>query len=148
MNIFEKWNNTINTESIKEGINNANKNNTKEFVEVPHGVYEVKIDSMQLKESKSGSPMVSIWFKIVEGEFKNQMIFMNQIVMQGFQVHIVNEFLRSLDTGLEIEFDNYIQYNELLLDILEEVDGKLEFALEYGEKNGFNTFKIKEVFDI
>ena len=40
--------------------------------------------------------MVTCWMKIVEGEYKGSLIFMNQVVTQGFQIHIVNEFVRSL----------------------------------------------------
>ena len=73
---------------------------------------------------------------------------MNQVITQGFQIHIVNEFLRSLESGLDIEFVNYTQYNDLLLDVLEAIDDKLEYAVEYAENKGYDTFKIKEVFDI
>ena len=73
---------------------------------------------------------------------------MNQVITQGFQVHIVNKFLRSLDTGLEIEFVNYSGYAKLLNDVKESIDKqKLEYGIEYGEKKGFNTFKITDVFE-
>ena len=92
--------------------------------------------------------MVSCWFKVLTGEFKNSIIFMNQVITQGFQVHIVNEFLRSLDTGLEIEFVNYSGYAKLLNDVKErKKKKKLEYGIEYGEKKGFNTFKITDVFE-
>ena len=147
MSIFDKWDNEIDTKGLAEDIKNASENKI-EYKEVPHGTYEVKVDKMEVKASKKGDPMVSVWFKIVNGEYKNQLLFMNQIITQGFQIHIVNEFLRDLESGLDIEFVNYKQYNNLLLDILEKIDGKLEYALEYGENKGFSTFKIKEVFDL
>ena len=33
---------------------------------------------------------------------------------EGFQVHLCNEFLRSLDTGIEVKFSSYRQYIELI----------------------------------
>lgn len=147
MSIFDKWDSEIDTKGLAEDVKSASENK-QEFKEVPHGTYEVKVDKMEIKSTQKGDPMASIWFKIVNGEYKNQRLFMNQVITQGFQVHIVNEFLRSLESDLDVEFVNYKQYNELLLDVLEAIDGKLEYALEYGENKGFDTFKIKEVFDI
>ena len=147
MSIFDKWDNEIDTKGLAEDVKSASENK-QDFKEVPHGTYEVKVDKMEIKATQKGDPMASVWFKIVDGEYKNQRLFMNQVITQGFQIHIVNEFLRSLDSGLDIEFVNYKQYNDLMLDVLEKIDGKLEYALEYGENKGFDTFKIKEVFDI
>lgn len=96
--------------------------------------------------------MVSIWFKIVsEGEYNGSLIFFNQVITQGFQIHIVNELLRSMDSSIAgvIEFESYSQYGQLLMDVHEAIDGKLEFALEYGQtKKGFPTYEITEVFDV
>ena len=64
-------------------------------------------------------------------------------------IHSNNEFLRQLDSGMAIEFENYDQYEQLLLDIAECIDGKLEYVLEYGEnKQGYKTYEIKEVFEV
>lgn len=147
MSIFDKWNDEIDTKGLAEEVKSASENK-QEFKEVPHGIYEVKVDKMEIKASQKGDPMLSVWFKIVDGEYKNQRLFMNQVIRLGFQIHIANEFLRSLDSGLDIEFIEYNQYNNLILDVLEKIDGKLEYALEYGENKGYDTFKIKEVFDI
>lgn len=142
---FSKFDKQVDLEGLKHDIEDSANN---DFKEVPHGTYEVAITKLELKESKKGDPMVACWFKILDGEFKNSLIFMNQVITQGFQIHIVDEFLRSLDTDIDVKFESYSQYNELLLDIFEAVDGNLEFALEYGENKGFNTFKITEVFEV
>jgi hypothetical protein len=73
---------------------------------------------------------------------------MNQVVTQAFQVHICNDLFKSFDTGLEIKFENYVQYSGLIFDIAEEIESQgLTFHLDYGEKKGFSTFKILEVFE-
>lgn len=148
MNIFEKWNNSVDMEGLKNDINEADQGN-RDFDEVPKGTYEVKINKMELKESSKGQPMLSIWFKILEGDYKNQMIFMNQVINQGFQISIAKRFLMSLDAvdESEVTFEDYSQFNQLILDVFEGA-GELEYLLEYGQnKNGFNTFKIMEVYD-
>ena len=95
--------------------------------------------------------MVSIWFRILAGKFKNSIIFYNQVINQGFQIHLSNEFLRSLDTGVDIpsNFSSYKKYNNLIMDVAEEADAqKLEYELKYGEnKKGFKTFEILSVFE-
>ena len=139
--------NIIKTE--EELLEEAKENGGGDFKEVPTGNYEVKIEKLELKESKTNKPMVSIWFKILDGEYKNSLIFMNQLVDEGFKINIMNEFLKSLESDMEIYFDSFKQYNDLLLDIHECIDGKLEYLLEYGEnKKGYKTYKIKEIFEV
>ena len=147
-NIFDKWNKAVDLDGLKKDMVSAQEGNA-EYVDVPVGTYEVKLAKAELKASKqTNSPMVSMWFKVVAGDYKGQTIFMNQIVTQGFQLNIVNNFLRSMDTGVDIEFADYKQYADLLLDVAEACEG-LEFALEYDENaKGFKTFKIVEVFDV
>ena len=92
--------------------------------------------------------MFSAWFRIIEGTYKNQLLFMNQVINLGFQIGIVNTFLRSLDVRDDVEFKDYGQYNDLINDIMEEVDDKLEFLVEFSKsKKDFPVYKIKEVYE-
>lgn len=145
---FSKWDNNVDIDGLKHDIQDAQTNGGGDFKEVPLGAYEVKIKKLELKASKKGDPMVSCWMQILAGDYKGSMLFMNQVVTRGFQVHLVNEFLRSLDSGVDIIFESYSQYAGMLMDIAEAIDGQKEYALDYGEKNGFNTFKITEVFEL
>lgn len=143
-NVWEKFDKEIDDETRKQ-IEAAE--NT-EFVEVPHGDYEVKISNMELKLSKNGNPMLTIWFKIVSGDYKNNLVFMNQVLNTPFQISIANKMLRSLAPFKEITFEKYSQYADLIMDIFEEIDGKFEYALKYGEKKGYNTFEIIDIFEV
>lgn len=146
---FSKFDKQVDLEGLKQDIAEAAENGGGDFKEVPVGTYEVAITKLELGESSKNDPMVKIWFKILDGEFKNSIIFMNQVVTRGFQIHIVDEFLRSLETDVDIYFESYSQYNEVLLDVFEAVNGKLEFALKYGKNDkGFNTYEITEVFEV
>ena len=142
---FSKFDKKIDLEGLKQDIADSANN---DFKEVPLGTYEVAITKLELGESKKSDPMVKVWFKILEGEFKNSIIFMNQVVTKGFQIHIANEFLRSLGTNIDIRFESFSQYASLIADVYEAVNGNFEYALEYGENKGFNTFEITEIFEV
>lgn len=144
---FSKFDKQVDLEGLKKDIKEA-ENNSGDFREVPHGNYEVKIQKLKLGESKKGDPMFICWMKILSGDYKNSLIFMNQVVTQGFQIHIVDDFLRSLDSGVDIDFESYGQYADMIMDVAEAIDGNLEYAVEYGENKGFNTFKITDVFEV
>ena len=147
-NIWDEFDSAIDTKGLAADVKEAQENGAT-YKEVPHGDYEVAIDKLELVKSKAGDPMVSVWFKVLNGEFKGSRIFMNQVIKEGFQVHIVNEFLRSLDTDIDIEFVTYKQYGNLLMDVMEAIEGNLEYALSYNEgKKGFSTYEITEVFEV
>lgn len=144
---FSKFNKAFDINALKNDVKEAAENSGN-YKEVPHGRYEVKIDKLELTESKKGDPMVSVWFTILSGEYEKSKIFMNQVITQGFQIHIMNTFLRSLDSEIEIQFDDFEQYAQLLMDVHEAIDSQgLEYGLEYGESKGFSTFEITEVFE-
>lgn len=144
---YSKWDQMYNQDQIQKEINEAKERN---FKEVPLGTYDVKVEKLELVSTKEkGLPMLSCWFSITNGEYKGQKIFMNQMLNTGLGIHLANEFLKSLDSGLEIEFISYSDYDELLLDVHEAIDGQLEYSLEYGKTaKGYNTYKIKEIFEV
>ncbi len=150
--LFSKWDKEIDTKGLAEDVKKAaEEGGNRNYKDVPTGKYEVSVEKMELKASKNGDPMVSVWFKILEGEYKNSLVFMNQVINQGFQVHIVDQILRSLvqeaNDAPEIVFESYKQYNDLLMDVMECIEGNFEYVLDYGQNNkGFNTFSIDEVF--
>ncbi|MBM7836423.1 DUF669 domain-containing protein [Clostridium sardiniense] len=149
MELWEKFDKNIDTEGLKKDTEEA-KENAGNFKEVPHGEYEVEISKIELKATKKGDPMLSIWFKILTGEYKDSLIFYNQVLNNGYGIHNANEFLRSLETEVDVDFDNFTQYNELLLDVFEAVNGNLEFALKYSQnaKNEkYSDYEITEVFE-
>lgn len=142
---WKEYDKNVDVEGLRKDIEESAENGGT-FKEVPHGEYEVTVEKMELTQSKKGDPMLSVWFKILEGEYKNSKIFMNQLVRDGFGIHMANEFMRTLETDIEIEFNGYGDYNDLILDVFGAMDGA-EFALEYGENNkGYNTFKVLEIF--
>lgn len=154
MSIFDKWDKNVDTEGLQKDIAEAEANGGQgDYREVPVGTYEVKIDKMEIKECGSekyaGEPMFTVQFRILEGDFENSCLFMNQLITEGWQIGQVNKFLRSLDVNDTVEFKTYGQYNDMIMDMMESIDGSLEFLLEYGKnKKGYNTFKIKDVYEV
>lgn len=148
--LWSKFDKKIDVDGLAKDVKEAAENGVGSYKEVPHGKYEVSVEKMELTESKKHDPMVSIWFKVLDGEYKGSFIFFNQVVNMGFQIHIVNDLLRSMETGIsDIDFETYKQYGTLLMDVFEEVNGNLEFALDYKEgKKGFSTYEILEVFEV
>lgn len=122
-----------------------------EFPDVPDGQYEIKIDKLELTLSKKGLPMLSGWFKIIDGEFEGSLLFMNQVITFALGLYKTKKFLRSLLNesydDLEIEFQNFKQYNNLILDIYEIVAEKFEYIVEVtSNKKGFKDFEILQIF--
>lgn len=148
---FEKFNKKFDIKKLREESESVGS--TMDYgEEIPTGDYEVSLEKLELTESKkTNDPMVTAWFKIVSGEFKGRIIFMNQVVTLGFQIHNVNCILKEMDAidEKEIVFEDYAKYNKLLDKIFAEVNQqKLEFALNYSENNkGYKQFKIAEVFE-
>ena len=151
MSIFDKWDKKVDSKALSEDIKNVEKNGgLGEFAEVPTGRYEIRIEDMELKESKSGHPMFVCKMRILAGEFENKLLFYNQVITKGFQIALVNKFLRSLETGIDIDsFIGYREYNNLIMDIHEAIDDAgLEYMIEYSKnKKDYPIYTIKEVFE-
>lgn len=150
-NILEKFNSMLDIEGLKHDIETS-ASMDGEFVEVPYGDYEVKVVKIELgqtgeKSKNPGMPMAKVWFDIIAGDFKGQKIFMNQTLTSGFGIHKMNQFMESLETEIPIQFENFAQYDDLMKQVFDAVDGKAEFQLTYGENNkGFSTYTIVQRF--
>lgn len=148
--LFEKFNSSFDIKGLQEDIANAGNN---EQVDVPVGDYEVAITKLELgetgeKSKNPGSPMGKVWFKIVAGDYRGQIIFMNQMLTSGFGIHIMNRFLASLESGETIVFEDFVQYANLLESVFKAIDGRYEYQLAYGKNDkGYSTYNIVQKFD-
>lgn len=155
MSVFEKFNKQVDLKGMQEDIKKA-MDNDGDFEEVPTGKYEVEVEKLELVTTKSEPvrPMLTIWFNVLVGEFKNSKIFYNQTMYSktgeyaGMMTGFCNKMLESLDSGVEIVFEDYVQYENLVLDVHEAIEGKKEYVLEKSlNKAGYDVFEIKQVFD-
>ena len=150
-NIFDKFNQAYGGEALAKEVDEITKNGGS-GENVPYGRYEVRIEKLELVSSKSKKPMLTVWFKVIAGNQKERIIFMNQLSDAAFKIHIANEFLRSLGTGEKVEFVDFNKYNDMIKTIEFTIHNTgLEYEIEYTrtEKDGraYDNYKITEVFE-
>lgn len=151
--MFEKWNSNTDLAGLQQDIKDAQDNNKREYDKIPYGDYEVKVDKIEIKATKKDNePMVSIQFRIISGKYKNSCLFFNKKIRgtknDGVMIRKANDFLRSMGTDIDIEFIDYKQYAQILLDVAEYCDANnLEFAVKYEDDKGYDKFTITEVFE-
>ena len=144
------------SEKDLENLDNLDSNDT-EYVEVPYGIYEVKLAGATYKLSKKDKPMAVIRFKVLTGEFEGQNIFCNQIVDTVWKFKVVARLMNSLKTDVDLSSKNYVvggevdfdAYKEMLEAVYEDIkDKKFEYALNYYEnEKGYPVYEIQEVFE-
>ena len=144
---FSKWNEQFGGKEAVEDLKNASAN---EFREVPDDTYLCKLEKLELAESKAGKPMVKAQFRIKEGAYKKQCLFVNQVFTRGFPQYKALEFLRSLQIldDVEVTFDgDFEHFNDLLLDMAEaaESDG-MEFSIKKTMDGEYTRLSVMEVF--
>ena len=79
------------------------------------------IKQMQLMPDQNGDPMMHVQVANSE-EFESY----GFPLTKGFQIHFCNEFLRSLNLGIDIMFKTYIQYGFLIWNCFDLLQQKIE----------------------
>lgn len=149
---FDKINRSVDLEGLRKDVENASANGTGDFPTVPAGKYEVALVSLEIKGTKKDNrPMLAASFKILSGEYKNQRLFMNRVIYgtkdDGRMIKSAVGWLNTLESGVDVAFHDYKQFADVVMDVAEAVDGKIEFAVEYDDSQ-FNSIKIVEIFDV
>ena len=155
---FSKFNDLVNLSELKNAIEEANESN-QERVKVPFGDYEVAVTKLQVEECPfdgdyKGKPQLSVWFKVLAGEYKGQMIFMTKRLMgadaqkSGFVIKITNDFLNSLESGIPVTFgEGWNDYVDCVNAVFEAINGRAEYQLAYHETDkGFKDYQIIKRF--
>lgn len=146
---FKKFQQQFPAEEMKEKTEEAKKNEPQK---IPDGEYRCKVEKMELKESSKGMPMCSIMFRIVAGDLKKQCIFYNRVLAgtknDGYMMKSNNDFLDSLDSGFEIAFEDWEQYNDLILDIFEAISkDRLEYMVEVENDGNYSKLTIVDIIE-
>ena len=150
---FSKIDKTVDLKGLQADVEEAKKNGGGDFPTIPAGKYEVKVETLEIKGTKAdpNRPMLAVSFKILSGEYKNQRIFMNRVLYgtknDKNMIASAMGFLDKLDSGVPVSFTSYKQFAQLVLDIAEAIDGKLEYAVDYDDTR-FNSVSIDEVFEV
>lgn len=148
---FDKINRSVDLEGLRKDVENASANGTGDFPTVPAGKYEVALASLEIKGTKKDNrPMLAASFKILTGEYKNQRLFMNRVIYgtknDANMIKSAVGWLNTLDSGVDVAFEDYKQFAELVMDVAEAIDGKIEYAVDYDDSK-FNSITITDVFD-
>lgn len=151
---FSAFDNKVNLKELQQELQKP----ANDFEEVPSGTYIVSIEKMEVKETKAQDKlMFSVQCKIKEGRQKGRMIFFNRVIagnkntdkwndIKAIKSVIVwvNKLLEEGDTP--VDFVNYSDFGEQILDVFQAVQGMIELEVEY-EANGFHAIKILAVYD-
>lgn len=148
---FKKFNQQFPADKLNKDMQEA-KENGGNFEALPDGDYTCKLEKMELGESRKGAAMIKAQFRIVKGEHKKQCIFKNCVLTgtknDGFMMLKANEFLESLDSGIDVVFKDWEQFNDLILDIAEAVqsDG-LQYVVSLENDGDYQNFEIIDIID-
>lgn len=161
---FSKFDNSVDVKAIEEAKANPPQG---EGLDTPAGNYVVRIEKMELGATKEGGrPMFKVMCRVVEaGEkataevteylshFKNKKpcLFMNRVIFgtknDANMIASVLGWLEKLEPETAVEFKNYSQFADCVLDIFEEVADVIELDVTY-DADKFNSIEINEVFDV
>lgn len=150
---FSKFDQKVDLQELQKEVHDAPESN---FADVPDGDYEVSFDSMEIKETKAGDKlMFAVQCSILDGDQKGRKIFFNRVISgnsspkwtDGMAIKSVCTWLDKLETDTVPEFFNYGDFADCVLDIFQEVQGKVGAAVTY-KANNFNPITINEAFDM
>ena len=137
--------------NLLNDIANATSN-TGEFEELPLGRYEVKINSMQLTQSKNGDPMTKTIFEVVQGQYKGRYMFKNSVIYKGdrndaWRLKQELNFINSLQPNSQVNFYSFSDFEKQISNAFADINSrKLEYLVEIKEKNNFRTYSVIEVY--
>lgn len=147
MSIFDEFDKAYDSKSMKEEVKEA-ASKAKEFEDLKPGVYPVYIKAMEVKPSKNEEPMLAVQLKVGDGEAKNKVMFVYFMLTKPFLIHKANEFLRSLESDVTIEFDSYGQYADMVDDIYKWTEEhQADYDVEYSLREGkYSEYKVVAVY--
>lgn len=137
--------------NLLNDIANASTN-SGEFEELPLGRYEVKINSMELTQSKKGDPMTKTIFEVVQGQNKGRYIFKNSVIYKGdrndaWRLKQEIDFINSLKPSDQVNFYSFSDFEKQVSNAFADINSrKLEYLIEIKEKNNFRTYSVVEVY--
>lgn len=149
---FSAFDNKVNLDELQKEVEAAD---ASAFEDVPDGTYIVGFEKMEIKLTNAKDKlMFAVQCKIKEGEHKGRLLFFNRVISgnsspkwtDGQAIKSVCTWLDKLETETVPEFINYEDFAGCILDIFQEVQGRVEAEVEWSAKK-FNPITIKEVFD-
>lgn len=154
---FDKFDKMVDNKELKKQMDAA-----PEYDDVPKGTYMAVIDKMEVKPTKAGDKlMLAVQMGITETvdapkKQDKRKVFWNRVICgnrttdkwnDGVAIKGVISWLEKLlDDGDAIEFKNYTQLADEVLDIYQDICPHIEVKITY-DPDAFNPITIVEVFD-
>lgn len=149
---FSAFDQQVNLDQLKKDADEIVKNGgTGDYPEIEAGTYTCKVDKLELGATKDNRPMLKAQFRITADPHKNCCLFMNRVIYgtknDANMIASAVGWLKTLEPSedINVSFESYSQFNELVLDIAEDIEG-LEYEVEY-DPEAFNNISIKDVFE-
>lgn len=162
---FSAFDSKVDLAALQEEVENAPET---EFENVPDGIYVVSVEKMEVKLTNAKDKlMFAVQMKIkealdkdgdsVETNQKGRMIFFNRVISgnsspkwtDGQAIKSVVTWVNKLlgDDAEAVEFVNYSDFAEQVLDVFQEIKDAIEVEVDYAAKR-FNPVSIKEAYDL
>lgn len=149
---FSAFDQKVNLNELQKEVAEAD---ATAFEDVPDGTYIVSFEKMEIKLTNAKDKlMFAVQAKIKEGEHKGRLLFFNRVISgntspkwtDGMAIKSIITWLDKLETETVPEFVNYADFADCVLDIFQEIQGKVEAEIEWKAK-AFHPMTINEVFD-
>ena len=154
---FNKFDKMVDSKELKKQMDAA-----PEFDDVPKGTYICDIDKMEIKPTKDGSKlMFAVQLGITETveapkKQDKRKVFFNRVICgnktterwnDGVAIKgVISWVEKLLDENDTIEFKNYSQFADEILDIYQDICPSVAVKINY-DPDAFNIVTIAEVFD-
>lgn len=153
---FSKFDKMVNQDEIQKQMDAA-----PEFDEVPAGTYVAEIKAMEVKPTKAGDKLLfAVQMQIIKTvdapkTQDKRYIFFNRVISgnkktdkwnDGVAIKGVISWINELTGEDDLEFENYSQFAEEVLDIFQDISDAIEVEVIY-DPDAFNPIKIKDVYD-
>lgn len=138
---FNKYDGKLNMEELEKQMKAASENQREDL---PEGDYEVKVDKLEVRESKQGKLMLAVQYRILSGRYRNQCMFQNIILSgtrnDGFMIHQAKRLID--DMGYDIDFSSYAQFADDIDSIADDAVGQ-EYEIGLSYQNGYPRFTFR-----
>lgn len=154
---FAKFDSLVNKDNLKKQMEAA-----PEYDDVPKGTYMAVIDKMEIKPTKAQDKlMFAVQMGITETldapkKQDRRKIFFNRVIAgnkttekwnDGVAIKgVISWIEKLLDEGDTIEFKNYSQFADEVLDIFQDICPQIVLKVNY-DPDAFNPVSVVEVFD-
>lgn len=138
---------------IKElEANKPKEEKKKEFKEVVDGDYECGLMGLELGTNKAGDKlMLKGSFKILDGEFKNQRLWINKVLTgcnnSAWCVKSAIDFLNTLGSEQEVEFTGDFDDLETQIQIVFADVKNCTFLVTQKTNGNFKNYYVQDVWD-